>query len=194
MGDQYGPEAKKQVDDTWNQIRDIVKGGVSTDTADKIKKLIQDKREELKKAGDQAWQKGLEQAKPYLDKNTKAKELIEKNAEALKQGNVKELWDTVREAPDSGDVKKVEEKIQSQVDKVKSRGFGGLEQYFNMVPGGSQIIPKLQLLQEVAQKRGKDAEQLLKETGEEITQVLNKKSEKAKKLMEETKSESEAKG
>lgn len=194
MGDQYGPEAKKQVDDTWNQIRDIVKGGVSTDTADKIKKLIQDKREELKKAGDQAWQKGLEQAKPYLDKNPKAKELIEKNAEALKQGNVKEFWDTVREAPDSGDVKKVEEKIQSQVDKVKSRGFGGLEQYFNMVPGGSQIIPKLQLLQEVAQKRGKDAEQLLKETGEEITQVLNKKSEKAKKLMEETKSESEAKG
>lgn len=193
MGDQYGPEAKKQVDETWNQIRDIVKGGVSTDTADKIKTLIQDKREELKKAGDQAWQKGLEQAKPYLDKNPKVKELIEKNAEALKQGNVKELWDTVREATDSGDVNKVEEKIQSQVDKVKSRGFGGLEQYFNMVPGGSQIIPKLQLLQEVAQKRGKDAEQLLKETGEEITQVLNKKSEKAKKLMEETKSESEAK-
>lgn len=193
MGDQYGPEAKKQVDETWDQIRDIIKGGVSADTANKIKNLIQEKREQLKKFGDEAWQKGLEQAKPFLDKNPKVKELVEKNADALKQGNVQELWNAVREATDSGDVKKVEEKIQSQVDNVKSKGFGGLEQYFNMVPGGSQILPKLQLLQEVAQKRGKDAEQLLKETGEEITQVLNKKSEKAKKLMDETQSEAESK-
>ncbi|KAL1618573.1 hypothetical protein SLS56_010501 [Neofusicoccum ribis] len=193
MGEQYGPEAKKQVDETWNQIRDLVKGGVGAETADKIKTLVQEKREKLKKAGDEAWNKGLEQAKPYLGKNPKVKELLEDNADALKQGNLKELWDTVREATDSGDVKKVEEKIQSQVDKVKSKGFGGLEQYFNMVPGGRQIIPKLQLLQEVAQKRGKDAEQLLKETGEEITQVLNKKSEKAKKLMDDAKSETESK-
>lgn len=193
MGEQYGPEAKKQVDETWNQIRDLVKGGVGAETADKIKNLVQEKREKLKKAGDEAWTKGLEQAKPYLEKNPKVKELLEDNADALKEGNLKELWDTVREATDSGDVKKVEEKIQSQVDKVKSKGFGGLEQYFNMVPGGSQIIPKLQLLQEVAQKRGKDAEQLLKETGEEITQVLNKKSEKAKKLMDDAKSETESK-
>ncbi|EKG17508.1 hypothetical protein MPH_05245 [Macrophomina phaseolina MS6] len=193
MGEQYGPEAKKQVDQTWDQISDIVKGGVSVDTADKIKNLVQERREALKKAGDEAWQKGLEQAKPYLDKNPKVKELIENNADALKQGNLKELWDTVREATNSGDVQKIQEKIQSQVDKVKSQGFGGLEQYFNMIPGGSQILPKLQLLQEVAQKRGKDAEQLLKETGDELTQVLNQKAEKAQKLKEEAKEDAEKK-
>jgi MoaA/NifB/PqqE/SkfB family radical SAM enzyme len=27
MGEKYGPEAKKQVDETWNKVRDALKGG-----------------------------------------------------------------------------------------------------------------------------------------------------------------------
>ncbi|KKY28482.1 hypothetical protein UCDDS831_g00222 [Diplodia seriata] len=185
LSDKYGPAAKKQVDETWDQIRDLVKGGVTGDTPEKIKKLVQDTKARLSKAGDEAWSKGLEEAKPYLDKNPKVKELLENNAEALKQGDLGALWETVK---NNGDLEKVQEQVQRQVDKVKSKGMGGLEQYVNMVPGGSQIIPKLQLLQDVGQKRGKEAEQLLKETGEEIMQVLNKKSEKAKQLLDEAKS------
>ncbi|KAL1633546.1 hypothetical protein SLS58_011061 [Diplodia intermedia] len=185
LADKYGPAAKKQVDETWDQIRDLVKGGVKGDTPDKIRKLVQDTKARLSEAGDEAWTKGLEEAKPYLDKNPKAKELLEDNAEALKQGDLGELWETLK---NNGDLGKVQEQVQRQVDKVKSKGMGGLEQYVNMVPGGSQIIPKLQLLQDVGQKRGKEAEQLLKETGEEIMQVLNKKSEKAKQLLDEAKS------
>ncbi|OJD32280.1 uncharacterized protein BKCO1_3900084 [Diplodia corticola] len=187
LADKYGPAAKKQVDETWDQIRDLVSGGVGGDTPDKIKKLIEDTKKRLSKAGDEAWTKGLEQAKPYLDKNPKAKELLENNAEALKQGDVSELWETVK---NNSDVEKLEEQVQRQVDKVKTKGMGGLEQYVNMVPGGSQMLPKLQLLQEVGQKRGKEAEQLLKETGDEIMQVLNKKSEKAKQLLDDAKKSS----
>ncbi|KAF9641014.1 hypothetical protein BFW01_g12820 [Lasiodiplodia theobromae] len=183
--DKYGPRARKQVDEAWDQIRELVKGGgVKGDTPDKIKQLVRETKQRLSKAGDEAWKKGLEEAKPYLDKNPKAKELLEENAEALKQGDLSELWETVR---DNGDVAKVEEQVQRQVDKVKTRGLGGLEQYVNMVPGGSQILPKLQLLQDVGQKRGKEAEQLLRETGDEIVQVLSRKSDKAKKLLDEAK-------
>src|ERR1700760_5020217 len=85
MGEQYGPEAKKQVDETWNQIKDITKNGINSDTASKISKLVQEKIEQVKKLGDEAWQKGLEKAKPYLDKNSKIKELVEENTDALKQ-------------------------------------------------------------------------------------------------------------
>lgn len=183
--DKYGPQARKQVDEAWDQIRELIKGGVKGDTPDKVKQLVRETKQRLTKAGDEAWKKGLEEAKPYLEKNPKAKELLEENAEALKQGDLSELWETVR---DNGDVAKVEEQVQRQVDKVKTRGLGGLEQYVNMVPGGSQILPKLQLLQDVGQKRGKEAEQLLRETGDEIVQVLSRKSDKAKQLLDEAKS------
>lgn len=29
MGEQLGPEAKKKVDETWEQIKDILQGGVT---------------------------------------------------------------------------------------------------------------------------------------------------------------------
>ncbi|KAF2088499.1 hypothetical protein K490DRAFT_39688 [Saccharata proteae CBS 121410] len=191
MGEAYGPEAKKQVDQTWDQIRDIMKSGVSADTAKKIQNLVQEKSDMLRKMGDEAWKKGLEQAKPYLDKNPKVKEVVEKNADSLKQGNLQQLWEQVRNAVESGDTGKMEEFVKSQVNKAKQSGFGGLEQYLQMIPGASEIAPKLGQLQEVAQKHGKEAEKLLKETVDEIQQILSKRSQQAKELAE--KAEKEAK-
>ncbi|MBH1945719.1 hypothetical protein I5L01_16040, partial [Erythrobacter sp. YJ-T3-07] len=87
MGDQYGPEAKKQVDETWKQVRDVLGGGLTMANINKARQLIQEKVEQVRKLSDEAWKKGLEQAKPYLDKNPKVKELVENNADALKSGN-----------------------------------------------------------------------------------------------------------
>ncbi|KAF2147097.1 uncharacterized protein K452DRAFT_282083 [Aplosporella prunicola CBS 121167] len=184
MGDQYGPEAKKQVDQTWEQIQDIVKSGISADSADKIRKLVQEKVELVKKMGDEAWKKGMEQAKPYLDKNPKVKEIVEQNADALKQGDLSGLWEQVRSATESGDTGKLKDFINEQTDKAKKSGFGGLDQYLNKIPGGDQLLPKLGQLQEIANKHGKEAEQLLRDTIDELSQVLNKKSEDAKKIAE----------
>jgi ElaB/YqjD/DUF883 family membrane-anchored ribosome-binding protein len=58
MGDQFGPEAKKIVDETWKQVQDIPKGGVGVGTADQLRRLIQDKTREVRNLADQAWQKG----------------------------------------------------------------------------------------------------------------------------------------
>ena len=147
MGDQFGPEAKKIVDKTWKQVQDILKGDVGVGTADQLRRLIQDKTQEVRKLADQAWQKGLEQAKPYLDYSPKVRELVMQNKETLMQGNLAELWEKVRVAAKSGDTGDLKKFIRETADRGKGKlgGFGGgLDQYFNLIPGGSEIIPKFQ--------------------------------------------------
>ncbi|KAF2488855.1 hypothetical protein BU16DRAFT_531903 [Lophium mytilinum] len=191
MGDQYGPEAKKQVDQTFDQIKDIMSSGLSADTATKIKKVVEEKIELVKKMGDEAWKKGLEQAKPYLDKNPKVKEMIEQNKDSLMQGNMGELWEKVKNAVNSGNTDDLEKYVKSAAGKAKDSGMGGLDKYLNMVPGAEKIVPQLKSLSEVAQKHGKEAEDLLKETVDEISKVLSNKSEKAQEIAK--KAEKEAK-
>ncbi|OCL04441.1 hypothetical protein AOQ84DRAFT_324440 [Glonium stellatum] len=189
MGEQYGPEAKKQVDQTWDQIRDILNSGISAETADKIRKVVQEKVDMVKKMGDEAWKKGLEQAKPYLDKNPKVKELVEKNKDSLMQGNMQELWEKVKSAAESGNTGDIESYVNNATKKAKQSGFGRLDQYLNKVPGGDQIIPKLSQLAEVAQKHGQEAESLLKETIDEVSKVLSKKAAQAQELAKKAEKE-----
>ncbi|KUI65181.1 hypothetical protein VM1G_00605 [Cytospora mali] len=195
LGDQYGPEAKKQVDETWKQVRDVAAGGLTAANLDKARKLVQEKIEQVKKLGDEAWNKGMEQAKPYLDKNPKVKELVEKNADALKEGNAKELFDRARNAVESGQTGDLEGYVNEAVKKTKSKGKQisgglGLEQYFDKIPNGSEILPKLQQLKEVAEKHSDESEKLVKETLEELKSVLEKKSEEAEKILNKAKEES----
>jgi hypothetical protein len=51
-----------------------------------------------------------------------------------------------------------------------------LHQYFNLIPGGSEIIPKFQQLKEVTEKH-EEAERLVKEAFKEILDVLRRKVE-----------------
>ncbi|KAI1849769.1 hypothetical protein JX266_004718 [Neoarthrinium moseri] len=195
MGDQYGPEAKKQVDETWQQVRDVLGGGLTAANFDKARKLIQEKVEQVKKLGDEAWKKGLEQAKPLLDKNPKVKELVEKNADDLKQGNVQELFQQAKKAVESGETGSFEDYINKAVKKTKSKGSqltsgSGLEQYFDMIPNGSEILSKLQQMKEVAEKHGDEGEKLVKETMNELKQVLEGKSKKAQEIIDNAKKES----
>jgi len=188
MGENYGPEAKKQVDQTWKEVKDILASGVSVASLDKVRRLVEEKVQQLKKLGDEAWNKGLEEAKPYLEKNPKVKELIEKNADALKQGNVKELFERAKKAVESGNIGDLEE----YVNKAKSKGEQaasslGIDQYFKMIPSGSEILEKVNQLREVAENHKEEGEKLLKETTDELKQVLDKKAQKAKEIAEKAK-------
>ncbi|KAI8952801.1 hypothetical protein F4801DRAFT_188937 [Xylaria longipes] len=188
MGENYGPEAKKQVDETWKQVKEILGGGVSAANLDKVRRLVEDKIQQVKKLGDEAWNKGLEGAKPYLDKNPKVKELVEKNASALKQGNAKEVFDQAKKAVESGDTGALED----YVNKAKSKGEQaasslGIDQYFKMIPSGSEILEKVNQLKEVAEKHKDEGGKLLEETAQELKQVLEKKSQKAKEITEKAK-------
>lgn len=188
--DKYGPEAKKEADRTWQQISDIVKTGLSAENVSKIQKVVQEKVEKMKQLGDEAYKKGMEQAKPYLEKNPKVKELVEQNADALKSGNVQELYNKIKSAVESGDTGDLESYVKSAAGKAKESGFGGLDQYLNKIPGGDQIIPKLTQLQEVAEKHGDDAQKIIKEAVSEISEVLKKKGSEAEDLAKKAKEDS----
>jgi hypothetical protein len=190
MGEAYGPQAKEEVNKTWQQISDIVKRGASVESANEIKNLIQEKKEKLEKLGDEAWSKGLEESKQYLDKSPKLKQMVEENADTLKKGNAKDLWGLVKESASSGKTEDVEKYIKDKASKAQNSGLGDLDKWLKSVPGGSQILPQLQTLQTVAQKKGSEAENILKETAEEIQNVLKKRKEQVEKIAEEAKEES----
>ncbi|KAH0848053.1 hypothetical protein AYO21_03584 [Fonsecaea monophora] len=189
MGEQYGPEAKKAVDETWQQMRDILAGGVSFSTVQKLQDLLQEKSQHLKKYGDQAWQKGMEQAKPLLDKQPQIKKLIEENKSKLLRGDLGQLWQKVQDAAQSGSTDDLQKFVKDQVDKVSESAGGGIEQFLNMMPGGSEIGPKLQQLQELSQKHGQEAEKLVRSAIDDVKKVLSQKVEEGQQLKEKVKSE-----
>lgn len=198
MGEQYGPEAKKQVDETWDEVQNILKSGFSVTTFSKIQKLVQDKTEEVKKYGDQAWQKGIEEAKPLLDKSPQLKELVQNNKEKLLQGDLSQLWQKMQEAVKSGNSDDITNFVKEQANKASEKTTGsslgsgsGIDQLLNFIPGGSDITGKLQQLQEIGQKHGKEAEGIVKSAVDEIKKVLQSKMEEAEKL--KNKAEKDAK-
>ncbi|PWY90405.1 hypothetical protein BO94DRAFT_533893 [Aspergillus sclerotioniger CBS 115572] len=189
LGDAYGPQAKEEVEKTREQVVEVVKKGFSLGSVDEIRKLIQEKTEKLQKLGDEVWQKGLEESKQYLDKNPKVKELVENNADALKKGNVSELWGLVKESASSGKTEQVEKYVKEKVDKAQQSWSFDLDKWVNLVPGGSNILSQLQSLRTLQEKKGKEAESVLKETVEEIQEVLKKRKEQMEKLAGEAEKE-----
>jgi regulator of RNase E activity RraB len=180
MANSYGPEAKKELDQTYSQIEEILSEGVGIDTADKIEKIIQKKVERLEKMGDEAWKKGMEQAKPYLDQNPQVKEIIEKNADVLKQGNISELYEKLKD----GNTDSIQEYVKQATEKAKGGMGQNLEQYKRMMTGDDKIIPNLTELQKAARKHGDEAEKILRETYEEIADTLSRKKKDVEKLAE----------
>ncbi|KAL2840514.1 hypothetical protein BJY01DRAFT_20233 [Aspergillus pseudoustus] len=194
MGEAYGPQAKEEVNRTWEQVTNIVKKGASLDAVEEIKKLLQEKREKLQKLGDEAWQKGMDESKQYLDKNPKVKELVENNADALKKGNFTELWGLLKDSASSGKTEEVEKYVRDKVNRAKdtaqSTGAIDLDKWSNLVPGGSEILSQLQTLQILGEKKGKEAEDVLKDAAGELKEVLEKRKEQLEKIADEAKKES----
>jgi hypothetical protein len=183
MADSYGPEAKKELDQTYRQIKHVIKGGVSMDTTNKVKQIVQEKTNRIKQLGDETWKKGLEQVKLYLDKNPQIKEILEKNTEALKQGNISELFESVKDAARSGNTDKLQEYVKQAGEQAKNSDMGqSISQFAQIAPGADQIFPKLQKLQEVANEHGEEAEKIVKGAYEDIQEVLQKRIGEAEKL------------
>ncbi|KXG52238.1 uncharacterized protein PGRI_085220 [Penicillium griseofulvum] len=190
MGDAYGPQAKEEINRTWQQISSIAQRGMNADSVEEIKNLIREKKSKIEKLGDETWQKGFEEARQYLDKYPKLKEKVEDNADALKKGNTEDLWRLVKETASSGKTEDVEKYITDKVEQAKTSGLGDLDKWLKMIPGGSSVIPQLQSLQAIAQKRGSEAEDVLRESVEEIHNVLKKRKEQVEKIAAEKTEES----
>ncbi len=191
MGDKYGPEAKKQVEETTQQIKDIVKKGMSADSIPKIQSLVQDKMHKVQDLGAKLWDESFEKAKPLLEKSPQVKEMVEQNKDALKKsGSVQDLYNKIKDAVSSGST----DSLKQYIDKIKQGGSssssssgggggsGALSSYLKMIPGGSQIVPGLTQLQNIAKTHGPEAEKIAKDTFAEIEEVLRRKVGEAQRL------------
>ncbi|KAK5143062.1 hypothetical protein LTR32_004735 [Rachicladosporium monterosium] len=182
LGDQLGPEAKKQVDETWKQVSDILKEGFSFSSGEKIYQLVQDKQQQIRKLGDQAWHKGQEDAggeQRHVD--------VRKLAE---------LSSAVTAAVTGGNTLQLEKYIVSAKEKAESSfsSGGGLSSMLSMVPQGGKILPQLQKLQQLAQQHGQEAEQIAKDTLSEIGQVLERRSKQVEGIIQKGKQEVQREG
>ncbi|KAK4617437.1 hypothetical protein CLAFUW4_12284 [Fulvia fulva] len=191
FSDSLGPEAKEKVQQTYKEIQDVISEGFSFNTVDRIRKLAQEKVEELKKLADKAWEQGYEQVKPQLEKNPQLKKFVEENKDTLKSGNVTEAVDKVRQAVSSGDMGNLQEYVEKAKSKADSFTSSSISGWLNVIPGGSAILPQLQKLRQIAESRGPEAEKLAKETMNDIKGVLEKRSDQIAELAK--KAEQEAK-
>lgn len=187
LAESQGPEAKKQVDELYAKVKDIASKGLSAGSIAEITKLAQGKFDELKKAGEQAYDKGIDQLKPYLDKSPEVKKFVEENKDALKSGNVTELADAVKKAVEkNGDLSGLKE-YADKAKKYLPSGAGDLSSFFEGLPSGKEIFGHFKDIQQVAKDHGEDAKQLGQKTFDEIKEILQKRAEEAKSIAEKAK-------
>jgi gas vesicle protein len=196
MGAQYGPEARKLADETWSQVGDVMAGGFSAENADKVRKIVEERTQQIRRIGDDLWDKGLEQAKPYLDKSPRLKELVTGNSDLLKQGNVAGLFKQIKDLGEGGDLGKLEDYVRQTVDKAKAAGSkaaggGGLGALSRLLGSADDAGRKLQdnvgVLTEVAKKHSSESKELLEETKDDLGKLLEDKAKKAKKIVDSAK-------
>jgi hypothetical protein len=197
MAAQYGPDAKKLADETWKQVNDVMASGFSAESVDKVRKLVEERTQQLKKIGDELWDKGLDQAKPYLDKSPKVKELVLNNVDLLKKGNVTDLFKQVRSLGEGGDASKLEDYVKQAVEKAKdgsqsAKAVGGsafatLGQFLGTSDDSSGLGQNIQLLTEVVDKHSSEGKELLEETKNDLKKLLEEKAKKAQKIVDSAK-------
>jgi hypothetical protein len=202
MGAQYGPEAKKLVDQTWTQVNDVMSSGFSAENADKVRRILEERMQQIRKIGDDLWDKGLEQAKPYLDKSPRLKELVTGNQDILKNENVTDLFQQIKTLGEGGDMGKLEDYVKQTVDKAKDKGskatgggagFGALSQLLGSVSddAGRKLQDNIGLLSEVASKHSSEGKELAEETKNDLRKLLEEKAKKAQKIADSAKKDAE---
>ncbi len=193
MGAQYGPEASKLADETWRQVSDVMASGFSIESADKVRNVVEERTQQMHKVGDEFWDKSLKQAKPYLDKSARLKELITGNIDILKQGDMADLFKHIKSLGEGGDMAKLEEYVKQVVDKAKGVGekaTGGnveaLKQFFGEASDGAgrKVGENIVVLSEAVSKESEEGKQLLEETREDLQKLLAKKARKAEKIVD----------
>ncbi|KZT08410.1 uncharacterized protein LAESUDRAFT_723926 [Laetiporus sulphureus 93-53] len=217
MAEQSGPGAKKIMDDTTRQVMEMFSKGFNPDRLNEARELLQSKTDEIRKlaksSGQDAWNKAVQEASPFLDKLPEIRKLLENNANefaaaGVAQGNAaQEVFARVKEAAE-GDVLKSKEKMKELQEFVlkkaqeaqelwsMDRGWNGMQDWLTAISGGEEILqktPDIGAFTQLAHQRGEDARKLTKETYDDIVKVLEEKGRKAKQLAERTRQETKQK-
>ena len=197
------------------QIREIFRKGFSQEAIDQARELIQSKTYEVRRiaqdSSQKAWDRSVKEASPYLNKLPEIRQILNDSASnfvsagaagvADATAGTQELFSRIKDATRT-DVLKDEKKMKELRDYVVhkaheaeeqrsrqfERGWRSLQDWIRSMPGGDealQRLPDMQVFVVVSRDRGDEAEELTKETYEEILRVLEEKGKKAKQLAED---------
>ncbi|GAA5820251.1 hypothetical protein JCM3770_003153 [Rhodotorula araucariae] len=200
LADKHGPEAQRLASDFYSQAVKIVsKGGLNAETYEAIKKLLNEKKDELAKfsvkAGQDAWNSSAKAAAPVLDKMPDVKEALDKNLGKIegyvgedRVKIVKELYAELEKIGKSD--KSVEEKTKAAKDLVQDK-LGdssqfkalGLDKVTDLAGEGKKWldsqVPGLSGLTKVFEESDLKA----------LKDLATKRGDDAQKILEETYSE-----
>lgn len=160
--DQYGPEAKKQAEEVYSEIQKMVASGLSVESITRAKKLVEEKKAEVeklgKKAAQQAYEKGEQQAQEVLKKYPEVKETLYKYKDQLIGGGVSAsaipmIFKQLSGLKGSGEenAQKLKDYIEDTIEKGKKKGsqfadsdtlkdvVGMAQQYLKSIPGGEKV-------------------------------------------------------
>ncbi|KAI0356215.1 hypothetical protein OH77DRAFT_1423818 [Trametes cingulata] len=218
-----GPEAKKLYDETSQQLKEIFSKGFSQESVDQARQLIQSKAAEIRKIAQKtsqdAWNRAMKEASPYLDKVPEIKQILSENqdkfiaagAATLSGGSssAQEIFQRIKEvaqgdaAKNKEKVKELREFVQKKAEEAEQqgtarleRGWESLQEWIRTMPGGEealQRVPDVKVFVKVSQDRREDAKKLAQETYEAVLKVLEEKGQKAKQLSEEVKEDTKRK-
>ena len=116
IGDKLGPEAKKQVKQTAEQIDEVVKGGMRLASTPRKWASGREKAQVVQNTESELWDQEIEVMKPLLDQSPAIKAFIEKNRDDLKKyGDSRTLQKRIEEAVSTGKV----DSLELYLDQIK---------------------------------------------------------------------------
>jgi hypothetical protein len=148
--------------DASTQIGEILAKGPTPEALAQARTLVQDKAQQLQSmvapAAQEAWDKSLREAQPYLEKLPEAKDLLNSKASAflglgasaLGGGAMREIFDSLKGAAEATgkDREQALQKLKALVeDKAKQAqekaglniGWDDIVGYVKMIPGGEDV-------------------------------------------------------
>lgn len=183
LGDRLGPGAKREVDETFCEISNIVRQGTESDTVNRIDRLVKDKARHIKSRSEQAWYAAMEQMQPMLERNPQVKRIVDENMNTLRQARAKEVSEKIRQAVMSGSTGELERYVKDIGKKTLQQSSGSLSNWLSRFPDGSGILPQLVVLKEATETRGTGAEQLAMETLGDVSKILEQRIRQAEGLL-----------
>jgi hypothetical protein len=117
MREQYGPDVKKEVDETLQRAGEILDGGWNEENVKKAAKLLAEKLTLYVELRDLAFRRAMEQLKPYVAKNTVIREWVQNHKDVLKKRSPDEVVEKIKSASASGDVGELERYAQDAAEE-----------------------------------------------------------------------------
>ncbi|GAA5932436.1 uncharacterized protein JCM15063_001225 [Sporobolomyces koalae] len=149
LTEKHGPEARQIATDFYSQASALVaKGGFNSETYESVKKLLEQKKDEVakfsQKAGKDAWESSSKAASPFLEKMPDVKQLVDENLEKVSgyvgEDRVKIVKEVYSELADIGKSNKSVEEKTKLAKKLVEEKLGTTSQFASIASDRAQDL------------------------------------------------------